>query len=146
MTKFLLVAFTAVVAIILFLFFIGGGFDKFKPPISIVLPANHTGAFCVEIVGPPDDQNKGDYRYEADPNGNLRMPEGLLRSHRYINLFRRSQNSSVLQPVPASDWTPIRTEGGQSGTATFVLHWVGPTEALRSNTAADAQPMCPIRK
>lgn len=145
MTKFLLAASAIVIATVIFLFVIAGGLDKLKPPISIVVSPNYTGAVCIEIVSSNDDQSKGD-RYDADADGNIRMAEELIRSHRHKKLFRRSPIASALEPVPDSDWTPVRTEGGHSGAATFMLYWVGPIDGLKSNAASDAKSVCPIRR
>ena len=111
MKKFLFVASSLVIAIFIFLFVIAGGLDKLKPPISIVVPPNYTGAICIEIVSEGDDQTKDD-RYDADAGGNMRMSESLIRSHRQKKLFRKPLTGSALEPVPDSEWTPVRTEGG----------------------------------
>ena len=145
MRKFLLAASAVVIATVIFLFVIAGGLDKLKPPISIVVPPNYTGAVCIEIVSANDDQSNGD-RYDADAGGNIRMSGELIRSHRQKKLFRRSPAASALEPVPGSEWTPVRTEGGQSGTATFMLYWVGPIDGLRSNAASDAKSVCTMKQ
>jgi len=141
MKKFLFVASSLVIAIFIFLFVIAGGLDKLKPPISIVVPPNYTGAICIEIVSEGDDQTKDD-RYDADAGGNMRMSESLIRSHRQKKLFRKPLTGSALEPVPDSEWTPVRTEGGQSGTATFMLYWVGPISGLSSNASSDGASVC----
>jgi hypothetical protein len=145
MRKYLLMAGAVVLAIVTFLFVIAGGLDKFKPPISIVVPTNYTGAVCIEIVSDNDDQSKNG-RYDTDVGGYTKMSENLIRSHRQKKLFRKSPIGAALEPVPDSEWTPVRTEGGQSGNATFMLYWIGAINEIRSNAHTSGNSVCTTRR
>ena len=112
---------------LMFLFVIGGGLDKFRDPINIVLPAGHTGTFCIEAV--ETNYLDAEKNNLADARGFLIMETNLLRSHRRKLLFRQPPISGELEPIDPAEWGPVRTEHEPKSNRHFTVYWIGTEKA-----------------
>ena len=72
------VAVLVLVAFLGFFFWIGGGFDLFKPPVEIAIPAGYSGPVCAKALA--GSEAVATNRYEVSQNGLLPIDEGTLRS------------------------------------------------------------------
>lgn len=123
---------TSAMLMLLFLFVIGGGLDKFREPINIVLPAGHTGVFCIETVETSSLVAGKDIL--ADARGFLTMETNTLRSHRRKSLFRQSPVSGELEPIDPADWGPVRTEHEPRRNRHFTVYWIGTDKTWREES------------
>ena len=124
-----------------FLFWIAGGFDLFKQPVEIVIPAGYSGVVCARLL--PGAELALATRYEVAPNGLLPVSEEVMRSHRKLHFLSKSQGNSGLAPLPNDAMFPIFSETDLANNASFTVFWVGALGSWTQYNASRAHtPLC----
>jgi hypothetical protein len=131
------------VAALIFVFWINSGFEKFEPPIEIVLPENFAGVVCAESL-PGSKENRGvTAHYEVSPTGLLLVDGDILRSHRKCKLFSKGATEASRHELPANTMFPIVTENDVSTNKSYTVYWVGtPTSRQQFIAARSGKPVC----
>jgi hypothetical protein len=133
---------TLVSALIL-LFWVGGGFEMFKPPIEIVLPENFAGVVCAESLPNSSEKQEVAAHYEVLSNGLLLVDGDILRSHRKRKLFSKGTKEASKQELPANTMFPILTENDATTHKSYTVYWVGSQTSWQQSIAArSGKPLC----
>jgi len=121
-----------------FFFWVGGGFDLFKQPIEIIIPAGYSGAVCAKLL-----QGHELSRYEVEPSGLLRIDEETIRTHRKLRFLSKSPGSGASMPLPNDAMFPIFSETDLPNNATYTVFWVGtPSSWSQFNGSRSRAPLC----
>jgi len=113
----------AIVIIAGFIFWIGGGFDKFRSPVEVVLPRGYSGIICARLVDVQQPESR--LRYEANQDGLLFVGRDVILSHRRWKFYRRSGIANQLQVLSSDEWSSVFTENDASAGIAYTVFWIG---------------------
>jgi hypothetical protein len=110
-------------------FWVGGGYDVFRSPITIILPPNFNGLVCAKVI--PDaspEKLARPLQYVVDDSGLLVIENNVIRSHRERRIFRRNRASTEQQPVSANEWSAVFSESDPKTRELYTIFWIGDIE------------------
>lgn len=124
-----------------FTFWVGGGFDKFRSPVDIILPVGYTGIVCVRSVESQHDVPQ--MRYQVSQNGLLQIEKSVLNSHRRWRLYRKGEDEGGSHLLSSDEWSPIFTENDTATGEIYTLYWIGTSAGWQRYAKAHGQdPYC----
>jgi hypothetical protein len=123
-----------IVAFAGFIYFAVGGFDRYGPPINILIAKGFSGVACGRWLA-------GEQREEAtwtlDARGYFTLSEEV-RSHRPRVIQLVDAATGARSPAPDEIWHPIYTENSPKDGATYLVVWVGDIKGWNKHRAANA--------
>jgi hypothetical protein len=121
-----------------FFFWISGGFDLFKSPVEIVIPAGYSGVVCAKLLADGSAN-----RYEVSSNGLLLISEEALRSHRRFQFLTKLPASDAFTVLPNDAMFSIFTETDVSKNVAYTVFWAGTPASWSSfNDTRRRDPLC----
>jgi hypothetical protein len=124
-----------------FFFWVGGGFDKFRSPIDVVLPSGYTGIVCVRVLESPEPTASA--RYEVTDAGLVTIERDVLQSHRQWRVQRQPGTLGEAQVVTSKEWMPVLTENDLDSGVAYAVFWAGTSERWHSFLSQeDKRPYC----
>ena len=122
-----------------FIYFAFGGFEKYGPPIHVVIPKNFTGVACGRWV---EGEQRAETTWRVDSRGYFKV-SGEIQSHRPRIFHYQDPTTGDLALAPADIWHPIFTENEPKTGVVFSVTWVGNIEGWKKRVAAnDVQRVC----
>jgi hypothetical protein len=130
---------SVVLASVLFLYFAFGGFEKFNPPINVVIPKGYEGIACGQWFA---GESLAETTWTLDSRGYFKV-SGEIQSHRPRIFHYRDVSTGALSPAPDGVWNPIYTENDPKVGSTFSVVWVGAIDGWNHKVAAnDTSRVC----
>lgn len=132
---------SGLIAVLGFFFWIGGGFDLFKPPVEVVIPAVYSGVVCAKSLPSPPAAPTN--RYEVLPNGFLPIDTDTLQSHRRWRFLSKESGTGTVTPLPNDAMSPRFGETDMQTNSYYAVFWVGTPNSWSQFIASQAgKPVC----
>ena len=136
-TRSFIVVSTSVVAVLVVgVLFVTGFFEKFGPPIRIVIPEEFSGVACGRLM---TREERGLATWALDSRGYFEAG-GEAQSHRPRQILIKDRSSAAVKPAMADVWHPIFTESDSGTGRTYAVAWVGAVEGW--DKVKGAGPFC----